>query len=89
MAEEEKKEEEKFELDATGEAPGYISLDQALVLAMRTAGQTPGEYSRRFRGVPMAFEVVGQNETEDHYVITLAFRPQGSLPGPLDKSSSS
>ncbi len=53
-----KKEEEKLEFTPEGEALGYISLDQARVLAMRTARQTPGEYGRRFTDVSMAFEVI-------------------------------
>ena len=60
---------------------GYISLDQARVLAMRTARETPGAYGGRFRNVPMAFEVAGEDETEDHYVVTLSFRPQGEFTG--------
>ncbi|PKB79920.1 MAG: hypothetical protein BZY88_11075 [SAR202 cluster bacterium Io17-Chloro-G9] len=82
MAEDpEKKEEEKFEFDAAGQALGYISLDQARVLAMRTARETPGVYGAAFEEVPMAFEVVGDEDTEDHYVITLSFRPQGQFAG--------
>ena len=79
--EEEKKEEQKFEFDEAGEAIGYISLDQARVLAMRTAMETSGAYGRRYRAVPMAFEVLGDEETEDHYVISLSFRPQGEFEG--------
>ena len=48
---------------------------------MRTAGEAPGAYGRRFSGVPMVFEVVGEEETEGHYNITLSFRPQGSFAG--------
>ena len=80
MAEDEgKKEEEKFEFTPEGEVLGYISLDQARVLAMRTARETPGAYGRRFRNVPMAFEVAEVEETEDHYVITITFRPEGDV----------
>ena len=78
---EEKKEEEKFEFTPEGEALGYISLDQARILAMRTSREAPGEYGRRFRNVPMAFEVVEANETEDYYEVTLSFRPQGAFTG--------
>ena len=82
MAEyEEKKEEEKFEFTPEGEALGYISLDQARILAMRTSREAPGQYGRRFRNVPMAFEVVEANETEDYYEVTLSFRPQGAFTG--------
>ena len=75
------KEEQKFEFDSAGEALGYISLDQARVLAMQTAREAPGAYGRRFRNVPMAFEVVEDNETEDHYMVTMSFRPQGQFTG--------
>ena len=62
-------------------ASSGISLDQACVLAMRTARETPGAYGRRYTGVPMAFEVVSQEETQDHYVVTLSFRPEGTFAG--------
>ena len=75
------KDEEKLEFDSAGQGFGYISLDQARVLAMRTARETPGEYGRRFTNVPMAFEVVEDEETEDHYVVTLSVRPQGRFTG--------
>ena len=78
---EDKKDEQKFEFDAAGEVIGYISLDQARVLAMRTAREAPGEYGNRYSRVLMAFEVMGEEETEDHYVITLTFRPQGEFVG--------
>ena len=81
MAEDNGQKEEKFDFDSAGQAAGYISLDQARVLAMRSARETPGEYGRRFRNVPMAFEVVEDEETEDHYVVTLSFRPQGQFVG--------
>ena len=71
-----KQEEEKFEFTPEGESLGYISLDQAEVLAMRTARETPGAYGRRFRNVPMAFEVAEEEDTEDHY-----FRPEGEFAG--------
>ena len=71
---------DSFEIDDAGEATGYISLDQARVLAMRSARTEPGEYGR-FTRSPMAFEVVEEEETEDHYVVTLAFRPQGEYSG--------
>ena len=79
--EDEGKQEEKFDFTSEGEALGYISLDQARVLAMRTARESPGAYGRSFRNVPMAFEVVEAEETEDHYVITVSFRPEGEFVG--------
>ena len=44
VEDESKKDDEKLEFTPEGEALGYISLDQARVLAMRTARETPGEY---------------------------------------------
>ena len=73
--------EKRDTFDAAGEFAGYISLDQARVRAMRSARESPGEYGDRYADVPMAFEVEDESETEDHYVITLAFRPQGSWVG--------
>lgn len=81
MAEDQVREEEKFEFTPAGEAFGYISLDQAQVLAMRTARATPGSYGIRFRNAVMAFEVVEANDTEDHYVITISVRPEGEFAG--------
>lgn len=81
MAEDPGKQEEKLEFTPEGEALGYISLDQGRVLAMRTAAETPGTYGSSFANKPMAFEVVEAEETEDHYVITLGFRPQGEYAG--------
>ena len=76
-----KKDEEKFEFTAEGEALGYISMDQAQVLAMRTARETPGTYGSAYTDVPMAFDVVESDDTEDHYRITISFRPEGEFAG--------
>ena len=75
MAEDQGKEEEKFDFTREGEAVGYISLAQARVLAMQTAGETPVNYGSQYQGVPMVFQVMEDTETEDHYTITLSFRP--------------
>ena len=76
MVEDQGKEEEKFEFTPEGEALGYISLDQAGVLAMQTARDTPGEYGSQYQDVSMAFEVSTGQDTEDYYVVTLSYRPQ-------------
>jgi len=81
MAQDQGKQEEKIDFTAEGEVFGYISLDQAEVLAMRTARETPGAYGSAYVDVPMAFDVVESDETEDHYRITLSFRPQGEFRG--------
>ena len=69
------RDEESLEFDSAGEAAAYISLAQARVLALRAAVETPGAYGRRYRRVSMAFTVLSAEETEDHYVITVSFRP--------------
>ena len=50
MAEDQGKEEEKFEFTGEGEAVNYISLAQARLLAIRTA-RAPGEYGSQYRGI--------------------------------------
>ena len=79
VAEDKNNEEEKF--DFTSEGEGYISLDEARMLAIRTASQTPGVRSRRYRDVPMAFEVISTTEDEETYDIVLSYRPQGDFTG--------
>ena len=81
MAQEEGKEEEKFEFDAAGEALGYISMAQARLAAMQAARETPGDYGARFSGAAMAFEITESAEDEDYYTITLSLRPQGDFSG--------
>ena len=56
MAEDNGKEEEKF--DFTPEGEGYISLDEARVLAVHTAVDSPGNYGSAYQGVDMFFEVI-------------------------------
>jgi len=72
---------DEFEFDTSGEALAYISLEQARVLAMRDAQQSPGAYGRRLINEPMAFELTSEEENDDYYVITLLFRPQGDFSG--------
>ena len=51
MAEDQGKEEEKFEFTGEGEAVNYRSLAQARLLAIRTARETPGEYGSQYRAI--------------------------------------
>ena len=76
MAEDQGKEEEKFDFTGEGEAVGYISLEQARVLAMQTARETPGEYGSQYHDISMAFEVVQANEGEDYYDVS-AYHSRG------------
>ena len=79
--EEEKKEEEKFELDSTGEALGYISLDQARVLAMEHARDNRDFYGRPYASRELVWEVSSQEESEDYYDIRLSYRPTEGFRG--------
>jgi len=78
---EEGRQEEKIDFTSEGQALGYISMVQAGLLATQTARETPGNYGRRFRGVPMAFEVAESGEQEDFYNVTISFRPEGAFTG--------
>ena len=81
MADDQESKEDKFDFSSEGEVLGYISLEQARLLAMQTARDTPGDYGRRFRGVRMVFQPVEEEDGEDYYVVTLSFRPEGDFAG--------
>jgi hypothetical protein len=81
MVEDEEIKEDKFEFDAAGEALAYISLEQARVVAMRTARDEPGDYGQGLSGVRMVYQPVEQEEGEDYYVVTMSFRPEGDFVG--------
>ena len=75
VEEQDKKDDEKVELDATGQAVAYISLDQARVLAMEHARDNQEFYGRRYANRELVWEVVSQEESEDYYDIRLSYRP--------------
>ena len=75
------KPEEKFEFDNAGQSLGYISIDQAQVLAMRLARENPGDYGSDYSGIRMSLEVIESRETDEYYVVTLAYRPLGTFSG--------
>jgi len=79
VAEDKGKEEEKF--DFTPEGEGYISLDEARILALRAASENPGDYGSQYQGTTMVFAVVESTETDDNYIILLSVRPQGEFSG--------
>ena len=87
MVDEEDKKEDLFDkedkFDAftpEGEALGYISLDQARVLAIQHARENTDFYGRSYQGVELYWEVVSQEETEDYYEIRLSYRAGPGLP---------
>ena len=82
MAEDpEKKDEEKFELDSAGESLGYISLDQARVLALQHARDNR-EFYGRYADREFVWEELSAEESEDYYRIRLAYRPAGNFRSP-------
>ena len=82
MAEEQdKKDDEKLEFDSAGQAIGYISLDQARVLAMEHARDNRDFYGRRYASRELVWEVSSQEESEDYYDIRLSYRPTEGFRG--------
>ena len=69
MAEEPGK-EEKFDLSP--ELEGYISLDEARVLALQHARDNREVYGR-YADAELVFDVVDASETQDFYEVTLSF----------------
>ena len=80
MAEEDKQ-EDKSDSTTEGGALGYISLQQARMLAMRTAAEEPSSYGQGLASAGMVYDVAEQKEGEDYYEITLSFRPEGNFAG--------
>ena len=78
MIEDQDKEDEgKIDFTPQGEALGYISLDQARVLAMRTARDNPAFYGPNYPEISLVWEIISQESSEDYYDIKLSFRPAG------------
>ena len=75
MAKEEGKEEEKFDFTAEGEAVGYISLDQARVLAMRHARENTDFYGEVYGQQELTWEELSAEEGEDYYRVRVSYRP--------------
>ena len=82
QAEESEEKVDKFDaFTDEGEAIGYISLDQARVLAIQHARDNTDFYGSKFRGRQLVWEVVSQEEGEDFYDIRLSYRPAGRFTG--------
>ena len=84
MPEEEREEdakEEKFDFDSSGESAGYISLDQARVLAIEHARENPDRYTDRYARRRLVYDVVSASEGEDYYEVMLSRRPSGRFRG--------
>ena len=74
------KDEHKLEFTPEGETLGYISLDQARVLALQHARDNRESYGR-YAERELVWEVVSAEETEDYYEVKLSYRPARSFRG--------
>ncbi len=75
MAEDEGKKEDKLEFTPEGEALGYISLDQARVLALRHAQDNRDFYGPRYANRELVWQELSAEESEDYYRVRLSYRP--------------
>ena len=72
--------EEKLEFTPEGETPGYISLDQARVLALQHARDNREIYGR-YAEREMVWEELSAEESEDYYRVRLSYRPARAFRG--------
>ena len=80
MVDDQGRKEDKFDFTPEGEAK-YIGLDEARILAIQAANETPGDYGRRYSDVRMVYAPLEDEETEEYYKVVLALRPQGVFNG--------
>ena len=74
--------EDKFDaFTSEGESLGYISLEQARVLAMQHARDNRDFYGPAYSRTNLVWEVTSEEEGEDYYDIRLSFRPAGRFRG--------
>ncbi|MCH8206945.1 MAG: hypothetical protein IH956_08065, partial [Chloroflexi bacterium] len=83
MVDDREEPEEKIEkFDEFGQAlEGYISLEQARVLAIQHARDNRDFYGGRYRDRDLVWEVASADEGEDYYEIRLSYRPAGRFRG--------
>jgi hypothetical protein len=81
MADVDNDKEDKTDLDSAGEERGYISQDQARVLAIQHARDNTEFYGSEYASGELVWEVISQEETEDSYEIKLSYRPDGWFRG--------
>jgi len=74
------KDEEKLEFTPEGETLGYISLDQARVIALQHARDNRELYGR-YADTKLVWEELSAEESEDYYRIRLSFRPANDFQG--------
>ena len=76
-----KQDVDKLDFTAEGETFGYISLDQARVLALRLAREDISVYGERYSETRFAWEVTSAEDGEDYYQIRISFRPVEGFTG--------
>ena len=76
MSEDPGKKDDEFDLSP--ELEGYISLDEARVLALQHARDNCEVYGR-YAKVELVVEVIGAVQTENFYEVTLSFLPPGDF----------
>ena len=76
-----KQDEEKLEFTPNAEALGYISLDQATVLAIRNARDDTSAYGKELADRELVWEVDHAEESEDYYRIFIRYRPLRGFDG--------
>ena len=74
------KDDYKLEFTPEGETLGYISLDQARVLAFQHARDNREIYGR-YADSELVWDVVSTEETEDYYEVRLSYRPARDFRG--------
>ena len=79
---EEEREEDKLDaFTPEAEALGYISLEQARVLAIQHARDNREIYGSRYAATELVWEVISFKAGEDYYEILLSYRPAGRFRG--------
>ena len=73
--------EKEDPFDSSGESLGYISIEQARVLAIQHAQNNTGFYEPSLRHETLVWDSEGQLETDDFYEIRISFRPARGFHG--------
>ena len=74
------KDDDKLEFTPEGETLGYISLDQARVLALQHARDNREIYGR-YADQDLVWEELSAEESEDYYRVRLSYRPARGFRG--------
>lgn len=81
MADGDKNKDDKLDFDPAGQERGYVSQDQARVLAIQHARDNTEFYISVYASGELVWEVISQEESQDFYEIKLSYRPAGRFRG--------